>query len=144
MENKKNQKLYELCVKEANNRIKSNLESQDKMILTISVALFALMPFLLKELQNNCYNVFLVCLFLLCNSIALISVLFSFYLCAKGNEVDLQYAEEYYLQDKEESLNKKSCYTKCGEKCNAFSLIFIALTLIFLAIILAIYFITKD
>lgn len=139
-----NQRLYEQYVREANNRIKSNLEAQDKMILTISSALFALMPFLLKGLQYSCCTIALVCMFLVCNSLALISVLASFGLCAKGNETDIKYAEEYYLQDKEESLNKKSCYTKGGKICNTLSLIFIALTLIILAIILAVYFTLKD
>lgn len=142
--NQENQRLYEQYVRETNDRIKSNLEAQDKMILTISSALFALIPFLLKGLQSNCCTIALVCLFLICNSCALISVLASFGLCAKGNEIDIKYAEEYYLQDKEESLNKKSCYTKGGELCNMLSLIFIALTLIILATILAVYFILKD
>lgn len=143
-QNKHNQRLYEQFVNGANNIIKSNQESQDKMILTISVALFGLMPFLLEKLPNNDYftNLFVIVL-LVFNSLSLICVILSFWLSIKGTRKDISYAEEYYLKNKEKSFNKQSNYTKYGNKCNEFSLLFILVTLLTLAIILGRHFIVK-
>lgn len=141
-QNKHNQRLYEQFVNGANNIIKSNQESQDKMILAISVALFGLMPFLLEKLPNNdsLTNV-LVIVLLIFNSLSLVFVIFSFLLSIKGTQKDISYAEEYYLENKEKSFNKQSKYTKYGRKCNEFSLIAVLITLLSLAIILGRYFI---
>ena len=140
---KENQRLYyEQYVKEANSNLKSNHESQDKMILAISVAVFGLMS-LLKELQTDYCVKILIVLLLSFNVFSLISVLLSFWLCAKGIEEDKKYIEEYYLEFKDESFYKQSCYTKGGKLCNTLSLIFIAITLTILAIILGMYFFSK-
>lgn len=140
---KENQRLYEQYVKEANNNLKSNHESQDKMTLTMSVALFGLMPFLLKELQADLCIKILVFFLIMFNVFSLITVLLSFWLCAKGIEKDMKYIEEYYLEFKDESFFKQSCYTKSGKLCNTLSLIFIAITLTILAITLGVYFFSK-
>lgn len=141
---KKRQKLYENYVNEVNNRIKTNQESQDKMILTISSALFGLLPFFIEKLQLKCWLGFFVGLLIFANIISLIAVLFSFYFCAKGNRADIDYAKEYYIEDKEDSLNKKSNMTKKGEICNEVSLFSFAVTLISFAIIIAVHFFNKE
>ncbi|ETD25634.1 hypothetical protein [Helicobacter canis] len=56
---------------------------------------------------------------------------------------DVKFAEEYYLQNKQESFNKQSKYTQNGEKCNRYSLCLNVVSLTILAIILAIHFINK-
>lgn len=140
---KENQRLYEKRIKDANNNLKSNDESRDKMILAISVALFGLMPFLLKELQADYYVKILVFILLMFNVFSLIAVLLSFWLCIKGIQKDTKYMGKYYLECKDEYFCKQSSYTKGAELCNTLSLIFIAVTLTTLAIILGVYFFNK-
>ncbi|TLD95480.1 hypothetical protein LS71_008205 [Helicobacter jaachi] len=141
---KKEQKLYENYVNEVNNRIKTNQESQDKMILTISSALLALLPFVLEKLRLNYLTQTLVICLIVSNTISLIAVLLSFYFCTKGNKDDVKYAEEYYLQHKNDSLNKKSRWTNAGIFCNSVSLVMFAITLIIFATIVTIYFCNKE
>lgn len=65
-QNNERQRAYEQYVKEVNDRIKSNQESQDKMILTISVGLFGILSFFLEKMPAtciaNCMIVFLLIL----------------------------------------------------------------------------------
>lgn len=137
------QRMYESFFKDAMNRAKSNQEAQDKMILTISAALFGIMPFILEKLQPTCFNKVFIFIFLLSNTLCLISVILSFWFCAKGNMKDVKFAEKYYLQGKEKSFNKKSKWTKYGEKCNQLSLISIIIVFIVFAIMMGKYFINK-
>ena len=137
------QKMYEIFFKDTMDRAKSNQEAQDKMILTISVALFGIMPFILDKLQSTPCNIFFVVALLVCNTLCIIAVALSFWFCAKGNVVDIKFAEEYYIQDKQESFNKKSKWTKVGEFANRSYLVLHTFSLFFLAIMLAFYFIDK-
>lgn len=137
------QEFYEKYMKEINDRIKSNQEAQDKMILAVSVAFLGLMPFLLDKLPITCGTKILIILVLICNALSLITTLLSFYICSKGNKADIQYATEYYLNNKQDSLNKQSRWTKIGIYLNSCSLILFALFLILFVIILINYFINK-
>ena len=142
-DNKGRQRLYKQYVKEANDRIKLNQESQDKMILTISVALFGLLPFILEKIPINYFTKFMIVILLVFNILALIAVLLSFYFCLKGNEKSIEYVEKYFLEKNEEYFNKKSCWDKIGQICNSASLMFFAITLIIYGIIMGVIFISK-
>lgn len=128
------QKEYDEYYKIQNERIKSNLESQDKMIISFSVAFFGLLPFILEKLFANkwlFYSLFF------CNTFALMCVLASFWCCYKGNVKDLDFAREYYLENKEESFGKESKWTYIGKLMNFLSLISMLATFVIFAIILA-------
>ncbi|HIV48846.1 MAG TPA: hypothetical protein IAA33_03285 [Candidatus Helicobacter avicola] len=142
-QNNERQRAYEQYVKEVNDRIKSNQESQDKMILTISVGLFGILSFFLEKMPATCIANCMIVFLLIFNTSTLISTLLSFYFCHKGNKADIEYAEKYYLESKEEYFDKQNCWTKSGEKCNSISLVFFIVTLIFYAIIMGYYFVNK-
>ncbi|EAH7585601.1 hypothetical protein [Campylobacter lari] len=147
MENEQNKDAkhyYRKYVEEANDRIKSNQEAQDKMILTLSASLFGLLSIFLKEIPYSCFSVLIIICLSILNFITLLSTLFSFYFCKKGNEKDINYAYEYYINQKEEFYDKKSFLGKIGDICNGVSLISFGLVLFAYAILIVYYFINKN
>ncbi len=142
-QNKDAQRYYEQYVEGVNDRIKSNQEAQDKMILTLSASLFGLLSVFLKEIPYSCFSMsIIVCLSIL-NFITLLSTLFSFYFCRKGNEKDMKYAYRYYIKGQEKFRNKKSFWSKTGDICNGVSLISFGLVLFVYAILIVYYFVNK-
>lgn len=127
-------KAYDEYYKIQTDRIKTNLESQDKMIVSFSVAFFGLLPFILEKLVANewlFYSLFF------CNTLALMSVLTSFWCCYKGNVKDLEFAGKYYLENRGEYYNKESAWTRIGKIMNLSSLIAMLATFAIFAIILS-------
>ncbi|EAK9869581.1 hypothetical protein A0Z70_08365 [Campylobacter lari] len=147
MKNKQNKDAkhyYRKYVEEANDRIKSNQEAQDKMILTLSASLFGLLSIFLKEIPYSCFSILIIICLSILNFITLSSTLFSFYFCKKGNEKDINYAYEYYMNQKEEFYDKKSFFGKIGDICNGVSLISFGLVLFMYTILIVYYFINKN
>ena len=141
--NEARKKLYEQYVREVNDRIKSNQEAQDKMILTLSASLFGLLSIFLKEVPNTCYTIVILFLLSGLTLITLTSTLLSFYFCKKGNIKDTHYAYKYYIEEQEKYFNKESLWSRIGNICNNVALISFALLLITYAIMIIYYFITK-
>ncbi|EOI8655334.1 hypothetical protein ACMXEJ_001664 [Campylobacter jejuni] len=142
--NEDTRNYYDQYVKEVNDRIKSNQEAQDKMILTISASLFGVLSIFLKEIPQSCSSILIIIFLSILNFITLLSTLFSFYFCKKGNEEDAEYAYEYYINQKEEFYDKKSFFGKIGNICNGVSLISFGFVLFMYAILIVYYFINKN
>ncbi|RAX52031.1 hypothetical protein [Helicobacter sp. 10-6591] len=142
-DNEARKKLYEQYVREANDRIKSNQEGQDKMILTLSASLFGLLSIFLKEVPNTCYAIVILFLLSGLTLITLTSTLFSFYCCKKGNIKDIHYAYKYYIEEKEKYFDKESLWSRIGNICNNVALISFTLLLIAYIVMVCYYFIIK-
>ena len=130
----KNQRreLYNNFVRKSNKRTTLNFKAQDDMLLVISSALFGLITFLLENSQGSSW---LTCL-IVCNATSLVSALLSSYCGNKDIEKSMEYAREYYLEEKECFFNKKSCWFSVSKKLNTLSLLSLAAAIIALAILL--------
>ena len=113
------------------------------MILTLSASLFGLLSIFLKEVPNTCCAIVILFLLSGLTLITLISTLFSFYFCKKGNIKDTHYAYKYYMEKQEKYFNKESLWSRIGNICNNVALISFALLLITYVVMVCYYFIIK-
>jgi len=132
-----NKKLYDAYYKDINSRILSNMENYDKAILSLSVTMLGLSIAFIKNIvsfEKAKDLIFLECswLFLV---LAVISTIASFIAGNKANNKHLEFAEDYYLNDNDKALDKKSKWTTCTEYLNMGSGLFFIL-----GIILTVYF----
>ena len=130
------QKSIENYYKEQNDRIKANEEAQDKMIITLSVALFGLLSFFYDKLLNNEDLKCLLIALVVFDVLSLIFTLSSFICCGKGNKKDLEYARKYYEDDDKEYKDKQSWWTTVGSCFNLGSLVMMVITLVLFATML--------
>ena len=136
-----NKRLFEAHRDEINKRQLSNSESFDKAMLSLSSAGLALSLTFIKfivPLDKTEYTFFLYMTWWLFG-ITIICTIISLQISQIALQRRLKYAEEYYLENKEESLNKQDSWTKSVNWLNRIP----AVTFI-LAIISVIIFTTQN
>jgi hypothetical protein len=132
-------KLYSKYRDELYKRQLSNSENFDKAILSLSSAGLGFSLAFIKDLIpfSHATYVFVLIISWFAFALAIICTIVSFYLSQIGIDKQLNYAEQYYLEGKEDFLNKKNWPSKLTNYFNDFAgLIFI------IAIILTIWFVS--
>ena len=111
MEKRERRELYEKTRKDLLDRELSNSQLYDRAILTLSAAALGISLAFIKEIANpvepRCLLIISWCLF----SAAIISTILSFWVSQKALKKQLEYAEKYYLEEKDE-YRKTSIYAK--------------------------------
>lgn len=108
-----NRRLYGEYYKEINTRVLSNTENYDKSILSLSTTILTLSLAFINNIvpYNLATNTWMIIYSWGFFIIAIISVVGSFLVGNIANERHLEFAEDYYLKNDDDALNKKSNWT---------------------------------
>jgi len=117
----------------------SNSENYDKAILTLSTGILGISMAFIKDVvpYESTRHIELIVLSWIFLGLAIMFTLSSFIISQKGIKKQLFFAEQYYLNKREEFCNKKNCFAIATDIINFVSGIFFLF-----AIILSIYFIS--
>lgn len=115
--------LFANCRKDLLTRQLANSENLDKSILSLSTASLGFSLAFIKEIVsvNQAINVYLLQLSWLCFVCAIVSTMASFVVSQRGINKQLFFAEQYYLMQKDEYLDKTNWLSKVNDWLNAFS-----------------------
>ncbi|MDE0510415.1 MAG: hypothetical protein OXI88_01315 [Gammaproteobacteria bacterium] len=139
MEKRERRELYEKTRKDLLDREHSNSRLYDRAILTLSTTFLGLSLAFINDvnpLNEAQYSALLIVSWSLFGA-AIISTILSFWTSQKGLKIQVNYAEKYYLEEKDE-YRKTSIYAKITDYLNYCSgLLFIAAvvsTIVFVSI----------
>ncbi len=110
----------------------SNSENFDKSILSLSSAALGISLAFIKDIVKikDAQFVWSLKLSWILFTIAIISTVVSFATSQRSITIQLVYAEKYYLEEKNEYLNKKNWWTSITKFLNTFSAIIFVLAII--------------
>ena len=116
--------LFANCRKDLLTRQLANSENLDKSILSLSTASLGFSLAFIKEIVSvdQAINVYLLQLSWLCFVCAIVSTMASFVVSQRGINKQLFFAEQYYLMQKDEYLDKTNWLSKVNDWLNAFSI----------------------
>lgn len=134
-------KIYSETRKDLLNRQLSNTENFDKAIISLSTAGLGLSLAFIKDVVKIPEARYLVLLYFSWSlfGVAIVSTILSFVSSQSGINKQLYFAEKYYLEEKEEFINKRNWQAQITNYLNIFSgIVFVG------AIILTVIFVISN
>jgi hypothetical protein len=109
--------VYQKCREDLLKRQLSNTENFDRAILTLSSSTLGLTLTFIRNVTpiENAHHIWLLLLAWVLLAIAIVITLLSFLISQAGAKTQLTYAEEYYLNGKDEYLTKKNIFANLNE-----------------------------
>lgn len=135
-----NQELFKQYSDKMTRASQSSYEQFDKAILTLSSGGLGLSIIFITDFQN--YNGIDYTSFLIISwvffCLSILTTLLSFVFSQKASKLNIEFADKYYLKNKEEYFSKTNPYSKATKYLNylsgTFFLIAVVITLIFVSI----------
>jgi hypothetical protein len=130
-------KLYDDCHKECVSAIRNSMEAYDRNLITISSAFIAVPAALIRQIegiQQKLIGPINFYFALGCFVLTIVSVIASYMLSSKTLYIRIQDAQDYYLNQIESALNRKSRWSQSLTIVNVMSGIFFLCAIVLTAI----------
>ena len=134
-------RLYQQCRDDLLKRQLSNSENFDKSILSLSMAGLGFSLAFIRNVVPLSHADYFIILYAswISFAAAIVSTLVSFVTSQEGVDRQLEYARQYYLENKTDFLSKTNCWAKVTKRLN-----FLSASVFIIAIILTILFVSLN